>query len=132
MALRSFLFLGLSLAAALLFTHTAARADEAPGQAAKGGKAAVKPAFARDVAPVPAKYCPSCHNDKRRRGDLSLEPFKTDADALKHPRLWEKVAQNLRSGDMPPSGRSKPGAAELDRLLTWIDTQTSEIDCTKS
>src|SRR5689334_12962691 len=121
MALRSFLLLGPSLAAALFFPHAAARADEVPGQTAKGGKAAVKTVFARDVAPVLAKYCTSCHNDKRRRGGLSLEPFKTDADALKHPRLWEKVAQNLRSGDMPPSDRVRPGAAELDRLLAWID-----------
>jgi hypothetical protein len=133
MALRSSLLLGSALVAALVFSRALPRA-EVSAQTPTGDKnvkAPVKANFADDVAPVLAKYCTTCHNDKRLRGDLSLEPFKADADALKQPKLWEKVAQNLRAGDMPPSGRPKPTAAELDRVLNWIETRTAQIDCTR-
>jgi hypothetical protein len=130
MALRSYLLLGSSLVAAFFLTRALPRA-EVSAQPPRDAKAPPKTGFARDVAPILAKYCTTCHNDKRLRGDLSLEPFKTDADALKHPRIWEKVAQNLRSGDMPPPDRAKPTAAEVDLVLKWIDTQTAQVDCTK-
>ncbi|MCC6418926.1 MAG: DUF1592 domain-containing protein [Gemmataceae bacterium] len=134
MSLRSYLLLGASLAAALPLTHSAARADDAPGETARGAKQPAKVArvtFARDIAPVLAKYCTNCHGGKKPRGDLSLEHLKTAADALKDPRLWDKVAQNLRSGDMPPAGKPKPSAAETERILKWIETETAVVDCTK-
>jgi mono/diheme cytochrome c family protein len=132
MALRTYLLVGASLVAALALTHAAPRAGETPGQPPKGVKAPAKPSFVRDVAPILAKYCIQCHGGKRPKGDMSLEQFKTDADALKQPKLWENVAANLRSGDMPPAGKPKPSAAEMDRVLTWIDTQTAQVDCTKA
>src|SRR5262249_5827313 len=54
-----------------------------------------------------------------------------DQEALKHPDVWEKVSQNLRAGDMPPSGKPKPSAGEMDRILKWIETTTTRVDCTK-
>jgi hypothetical protein len=132
MALRSYLLLGSSLVAAFLFTRAAPRADEAPGQTTPTAKAQTTPSFDKDIAPILAKYCTTCHGGKRPKGSISLERFKTDADARKDPKLWEAVALNLRSGDMPPAGRPKPSAAEMDRLLAWIDAHTAAIDCTQS
>ncbi len=132
MALRPYLVLGSSLVAALAITSAAPRADETPGPAPKGAKAPAKFVYARDIAPILAKYCTNCHGaGKRVRGGVSLARFKTDEDAHKEPKLWEAVAQNLRSGDMPPAGRLRPTAEEADRLLQWITTQTSQVDCTQ-
>jgi hypothetical protein len=128
MALRPYLLLGSSLVAAFAITRAALRADEPPAQGAKGP---AKFAYTRDIAPILAKYCTNCHGGKRVRGGVSLERIKTDEDARKEPKLWEAVAQNLRSGDMPPAGRPKPSAAEADKLLLWIETQTSQVDCTQ-
>src|SRR5262245_42195735 len=127
MAVRSYLLLGASLTAGLALTHSAPRADETPGRQTPKGSSAktARPTFAADVAPLLAKYCMACHGGKRPKGDLSLAQFQTDADALKDPKVWERVAQNLRSGDMPPSGRPKPTAGEADRILKWIDTETA-------
>jgi mono/diheme cytochrome c family protein len=134
MASRSCVILGASVVAVLALTRAAPRADDAPGQARKEPvKPSAQVSFTADIAPILAKYCTTCHGSGRRlRGNLSLARFKTDADARKEPRVWEAVAQNLRSGDMPPAGRARPSAAETDRLLAWIGANTSTVDCTQA
>src|SRR5437868_2717635 len=119
MGRRSYLFLGACLATSLAGLHAASRAQEPAGQAAKGAKAPAQPAFTKDVAPVLAKFCVTCHGGKKPKAGLALDKFPTDDDARKQPAVWEKVAQNLRAGEMPPSGRPKPSAAETDRLIAW-------------
>jgi hypothetical protein len=132
MAPRCYLLLGPSLVAAFLFTRAAPRAEDAPGQTAPTASARANLSFVKDIAPILTQYCTRCHGGKRPKGSVSLERFKTDEDARKEPRLWEAVAQNLRSGDMPPAGKPRPSAAETDRLLAWIDVQTAAGDCTQA
>src|SRR3954470_24837095 len=49
------------------------------------------------------QYCVTCHNDKTRRANLSLE--KLDLSQVgDHAELWEKVVRKLRAGVMPPPG----------------------------
>jgi hypothetical protein len=88
-----------------------------------------KPTFAKDVQPVVAKYCLTCHNADKKRGNVNLEQFKDEAAALKNVKLWEKVADNLRSATMPPQGKPQPTTQELDALNTWIDVAVFKIDC---
>jgi mono/diheme cytochrome c family protein len=99
-------------------------------QAADPAPAPGKPDFARDVRPLLNKYCIDCHNARKRKGNLSLEGFTDEAAALKDPKVWEKVADNLRSGDMPPQGRKRPAAEELDAVNAWIDLAVFKVDCT--
>jgi hypothetical protein len=93
--------------------------------------AGTKVAFEKDIVPFFAKYCTACHGGKKPKADLSLEKFKDEKTAAEHRPLWEKVAQHLRSGEMPPEGRKKPQPAEIERITAWIDTAMSRVDCTK-
>jgi cytochrome c553 len=67
-------------------------------------------------------YCVGCHNDKVRRGELSLAAF----DVLKagaHADIAEKVVRKLRTGMMPPREASrKPDAATRLALVTALET----------
>src|SRR5262249_24987349 len=77
--------------------------------------AAPKPAAAQSTASaIPAtsaateralvdQYCVTCHSDKLKRANLSLEKLDM-ATAGDHPELWEKVIRKLRAGVMPPPG----------------------------
>ncbi|MBM4071925.1 MAG: DUF1592 domain-containing protein [Planctomycetes bacterium] len=89
-------------------------------------------AFRQSVAPLIAKYCNQCHGGKRPKGELSLEQFKSDDDARKQPGVWDKVAQNLRSGDMPPAGKPRPTSQEQQIITSWIDKHVAQVDCTKA
>ena len=48
------------------------------------------------------EYCMGCHDDRRMRGNLSLEDFR----ALDAGRTPEKMIRKLRAGMMPPRVRS--------------------------
>ena len=85
--------------------------------------------YAKDLAPLVGKYCSGCHSGPRPKGNLALDGFKDEAAVLKNLPVWEKVAESLRSGDMPPPGKPRPTLEELDRINTWLDRQVFKIDC---
>ena len=71
--------LALACAAPVLFL---VRTDSAAAPEQPAVEAPKKATFANDVRPVVAKYCLSCHNADKKRGNLNLEPFKDEASAL--------------------------------------------------
>ncbi len=70
------------------------------------------------------QYCVTCHNDKLKTANLSLENLDL-ATAGDHPELWEKVIRKLRAGVMPPPGVRRPPLGEYEGLRDWLE---SEID----
>jgi len=70
------------------------------------------------------QYCVTCHNDKTRKANLSLEKLDLTT-AADHADLWEKVIRKLRAGVMPPPGARRPPLAEYEGLRDWLE---SEID----
>jgi hypothetical protein len=70
-----------------------------------------------------------CHSGARARGRVVLEGFTDDASALQKRAVWERVSDALRSGDMPPAGRPRPTADELDRINGWLDKVVFQTSC---
>ena len=67
------------------------------------------------VRPVLAARCYGCHNDKLRTSGLSLE-----SATLGQTQIWEKVAELLGSGRMPPAGLPAPAPAEVAAITAWV------------
>ena len=66
---------------------------------------------------------------RRRAGcQISFDDLKTAA-VLKERDVWELVAQNVESGHMPPKRKPSPKRAQRDRLVEWIQTTLSAVDC---
>lgn len=95
-------------------------------ESAKSATAGVD--FVTDIEPLLAKYCTNCHGTAKPKAGLTLT-FKTLAEAGKKPQVWQRVAEQLRAGEMPPSGRPKPSAREMDLLTSWIDNVMLGGDC---
>src|SRR5262249_29573730 len=93
----------------------------APAAAPPPGKDARKPTFARDVAPLVKTYCGRCHTGGKKKGGIALDRDKDDEAVKKNRKVWEKVADNLRAGEMPPAGARKPTAVEMDLINRWLD-----------
>ncbi len=97
---------------------------------ARAADGVVKPSFAADVAPILAKHCVSCHRGGKARGGVVLDlAEKDEAGVVKDKALWEKVADNLRAGDMPPANKPRPSEVELDTLNRWLDAAVFHVDC---
>jgi mono/diheme cytochrome c family protein len=85
--------------------------------------------FVKDVAPLVNRYCGKCHGATKPKGGLALTAFSDDASVLKKRAVWESVADKLRSGGMPPPGKPRPNADELDKINAWLDAVVFQIDC---
>ena len=66
-------------------------------------------------------YCVTCHNDKTRTGELTLEHVDL-ADVPKSAELWEKVIRKVRAGMMPPAGMPRPDAPTLDGFVGYLES----------
>jgi mono/diheme cytochrome c family protein len=87
-----------------------------PQQAASG--TAQAPA-ARHAAVV-NQYCVTCHNDRLKSADLSLEGVALE-NVASNAELWEKVVRKLQRGAMPPQGVKRPEPAALDGLTAYLE-----------
>src|SRR5213596_1755495 len=70
------------------------------------------------------QYCVTCHNDKTKRANLTLEKLDLTT-AGDHPELWEKVIRILRAVVMTPAGMRRPPLNEYEGLRDWLE---NEID----
>ena len=71
---------------------------------------------------VVTRSCVSCHNDRTRAGNLSLQTFDV-ATAAQHAETAEKMIRKLRAGQMPPPGSRRPSDAMLDGLADALEAQ---------
>jgi hypothetical protein len=85
--------------------------------------------YERHVVPLLGRYCYSCHGNGKSKGDLALDGYKGQADAINDPKTWERVLHNVRSHVMPPEKKPQPSVEEADLIARWIETQVFKCDC---
>ena len=68
------------------------------------------------------QYCVTCHNDKAKIANFSLQNSDLSA-AGDHPEVWEQVIRKLRAGMMPPAGMPRPPLAKYEALRDWLEEQ---------
>jgi hypothetical protein len=96
-------------------------APSAQTPASPGGNGVRRQPEGSAQAALVKTYCVSCHNDRTRTGELSLEHLDL-TEIPQHADTWEKVIRKVRAGMMPPAGMPRPDAASLDRFVTHLET----------
>ena len=93
------------------------------------------PASAQQSATTPRalldKYCATCHNERLKTGGLVLDKLDVSKPGDR-AEIWEKVAEKIRGGMMPPPGLPRPAKADLDGLATWAETELDKAYLTHS
>src|SRR5437870_73578 len=84
--------------------------------------------FEHQVVPLMRKYCGGCHGGAAPAAGVSLLAYQSTASMLKDQSVWEKVAQNVGSGHMPPPGSPQPSRVQRARLVAWIRSTISTED----
>ncbi len=72
------------------------------------------------------EYCVRCHNERRLRGDLSLEEFDVGAPH-ENAETAERIIHKLRAGMMPPTGVRRPAGDSLDILAETLEEQLDDV-----
>ena len=82
--------------------------------------------FNQSIRPMLNEYCLKCHSTEKHKGDLDLERFTSFSEAMKHPKVWERVVEQLSLGEMPPKEKPQPTSDERERLLGWVNRALDE------
>ena len=87
-----------------------------------------KASFERDVQPLLANNCASCHNDELASGGLDLAKFSTASSMIQHRDGWERIVQKVRTGEMPPEGLPRLPAAQIETLVKFVQGEFEKAD----
>lgn len=77
--------------------------------------------FAEDVRPLLQRYCLDCHSTESKEGELDLQRFASFDAVRGDPPVWQKVAEFLGNGEMPPEGNPQPSAGDRTLLRGWVE-----------
>jgi hypothetical protein len=86
--------------------------------------------FEAVVKPFVRNTCTGCHNAKLLSGGLDLQRFLAmpESSALEDREIWEKVADKLKAGAMPPAGIPRPPAEKVAAVTRSIEHEYALID----
>ncbi len=92
-------------------------------------QAAVSKEFGEHIVPFLSKHCFQCHGATKQIAGLNFAKYRTDADARKDRSTWEKILEQVRTRQMPPSNKPQPDMKQTERFLTWIENELTKVDC---
>ena len=67
-------------------------------------------------------YCVECHNNRLKRGNISLAGFDLSR-AAEHLELTEKMVRKLQAGMMPPPGVDRPNPELYATLISSLEAK---------
>ena len=105
-----------SLSASLLLIAAigAATAAQTPAES-------IAAQYAGQVKPLLSKYCYSCHNNEKEKGEVNLARYTELSEVLRQRKTWKTVDLRVRERDMPPEDhKEQPSDAERQVLNGWI------------
>ncbi|MFN0056144.1 MAG: DUF1592 domain-containing protein [Planctomycetales bacterium] len=82
--------------------------------------AALEQGYTTTIRPLITRYCRECHSAERTEAEVDLEAIASFAEVRRHPPTWQRVAEMLESGQMPPKGSRQPTDAERTRFKDWV------------
>ena len=92
-----------------------------------GADTAPTAAFNSAIRPLLKDYCLGCHSTAKHKGDFDLEQHVDARDIQHHPRVWQRVLEQLNDGEMPPDGKPHPSSEEGVRLAAWVANGLDQV-----
>lgn len=84
--------------------------------------------FEKNVKPLLKNTCSGCHNASVTSGGVNLVPYMEPATVTEDRAAWEKIAQKIESGEMPPAGVPRPSQAQVTALLGFVRSEFAKAD----
>jgi hypothetical protein len=103
----------------------------AAAQAGAAARTTSSPSDASAPRALIDKYCVTCHNDRVKTANLTLQGLDLSRVG-DHAELWEKVIRKLRAGVMPPPDSPRPPLAEYDAFRDWLEAAVDRTASTRA
>ena len=115
---RSAQVLGLTLLDIASFGALAAGSDHTAGSGL----------FEDRFRPMLVLHCAGCHSGDKPKGKLRLDNLATDFADSAIRSHWTAVIEQLESGEMPPRGKPRPPARDVEALTGWLATRVAAAE----
>ena len=89
------------------------------------------PEYTKEVQPLMAKYCYSCHGAEVQRGNVRHDVLNPDMVNGADNDFWHEVLNVMNSGEMPPRNKSQPSADERDVIVNWVTSRLKAAENAK-
>lgn len=89
----------------------------------------VKSEFETKLQPFLGKYCLTCHGMEKPEAGLNLAKFDSPESLTKNRKIWQRAAEYMDSGEMPPEDALQPDVAEAEAMAAWVNTWLSSQKC---
>ena len=77
--------------------------------------------YKSDIASFLKKHCLRCHGAEKQKGRIRYDNIQKFDPENHH--LWTLVHEQLSGGEMPPEEETPPTAAEIQKVLAWIEKE---------
>ncbi len=91
--------------------------------------AEAKKQFADSLAPLFKAHCTACHMGEEPTGGMAFDALFKALDVASDREQWDKIAQKLHSGEMPPEGEEPLVDGDRAKLTGWIDAELNKTGC---
>ena len=81
---------------------------------------------AAPAAPNPAaaafleKHCVECHDGEVKKGGLDLTALAFKPEDRQSSKVWQRMVERVRDGEMPPSKKPRPPASDAARFVADV------------
>src|SRR5688572_17283027 len=73
-------------------------------------------------------HCATCHSGAAKSGDLDLTSKLSGKTFEDNRELWQKVAERIKLGQMPPPGMPRPPAEASAATVRWLESEFARQD----
>jgi hypothetical protein len=84
--------------------------------------------YRKDIEPLLDQFCFRCHGGGSKKGGVAFDQAEPAA-LLENHDLWWKTLKMLRAGMMPPQGRPRPTAEQVEQIESWIKRSGATRGC---
>lgn len=84
--------------------------------------------FEDAVVPFLAEHCVACHGEQLQMADLRFDQFSDEAEAVRHPQVWDDLLRMTKAGKMPPPGSQPPARFEIEAVAEWVESRQAAMD----
>lgn len=85
--------------------------------------------FETKLKPFLSKYCLNCHGADKPKAGLNLARFDKVELLAKDRKIWQRAAEYMASGEMPPDESPQPKPDDADAMSGWIEGYLSSQGC---
>ncbi|MGE4002555.1 MAG: DUF1592 domain-containing protein [Planctomycetaceae bacterium] len=76
--------------------------------------------YRSQILPLMQRLCLDCHSTETKQGELDLQRFAAFDDVRRNPPVWQKAAQMLANGEMPPDDAPQLSEDERTQFRDWV------------